>query len=186
MNAMLMQELQPFFGALRLAAFDVKGLTRIDDTHRGVWLSFIAPLLMLPIMLWLAGLFSSGANEPDTMFFIRQALGYVVAVFGFPVAMYYIARFIERGQRYYLMVAAVNWTAPIQTTALVIGYLFYFWDVPGVNDIPLIVLSSYNMLYLWFTLRSSLDISRGLAICLVCLMAMIQMMGVLLTQIKFF
>lgn len=171
---------------MRLAAFDVKGLTRIDDTHRGAWLSFAAPLLVLPVMLWLAGIQASGTTEPDTLFFLRQALGYIIVVFGFPVAMYYIARLAARGARYRLMVAAVNWTAPVQTALMIIGYIFYFWDVvPGTGEIMLMMISAYNMFYLWFTIRTALDVSRGLAVCLVCLMALIQLIGLLLTQVNF-
>ncbi len=185
--AIVFRDMQPLLGALRLAIFDIKGLTRIDDTQRGVWISFLAPLIVLPLMLWFTGLQAGGATEPGALFFLRQALGYIIVVFGFPVAMYYVARFLERGARYYLMVAAVNWTAPIQTFFMAVGYVFYFWDVvPGMGEIILMLASAYNMLFLWFTLRTSLDVSRGLAICLVCLMALIQLIGLLLTQVKFF
>jgi len=172
---------------LRLAIFDIKGITRIDNTRRGVWISFLAPLLVIPLMLWLTGLQASGNSNINSVFFLRQALGNIVVVFGFPLAMYYITNFLERGARYYLMVATVNWTAPIQTLVMTVGYVFYFWNLlPGLGEVILMAASAYNMLYLWFSIRVSLDISRGLAVLLVCLMAMIQMMGLLLTQVKFF
>lgn len=184
---MIMREIQPLWGALRLAVFDIKGLTRIDDSRRAVWISFTAPLLVLPIMLWLTGLQASSVADADSLYFLRQAMGYIIVVFGFPLAMYYVTNFLGRASRYHLLVAAINWTSPIQTLVMIIGYVFYFWElVPRLGEIILMAASTYNMLYLWFTIRSSLDISRGLAILLVCLMALIQLMGVLLTQVSFF
>lgn len=181
-----MEDLQPLFGAARLAMFDVKGLTRIDSSRRGVLVSFIAPLVTLPLMLWIAGLQDGTAQEIGLFYYLRQALAYIVVVLGFPVAMYYIARLLSRGARYHLMVAAVNWTTPIQTALMIIGSVIYFWDLlPGVGEVILMLVSLYNMIYLWFTIRVSLTVSGGLAVLLVCLMAMIQLIGVLLTQVNF-
>ena len=178
--------LQPLLGALQLARFDAAGLTHMDDTRRGVWISFIAPLIALPIMLWFQAVQGQNTGPVTDIFSIlRDALGYAVAVFGFPLAMHYVTRYLYRDARYNLLVAAVNWTAPWQTLIMGAAYLLYSSSyVPATAaNLLLLCASSFNMVYIWFTVRTALGVTRGMAVLIVSLMAMIQLVGWLLTQI---
>jgi hypothetical protein len=189
MELFLTEIFRPLYGALRLMIFDAGGLTRMDDSRRGAWISFLAPLLTLPLMMWLQT-FQGQAEQPVHMDFfsmLRDALGYLIAVFGFPLAMHYVCRYLTRGARYHLLVAAVNWTAPWQTILMGTAYVLYSWAlVPMVaGNLVLLAASTFNMVYIWFTIRTALAITRGMAILLVVLMAVIQLVGWLLTQIAF-
>jgi len=189
MNLLFTDILQPLYGALRLAIFDTSGLTRLDESRRGVWISFIAPLLALLLMIALPNLQGpSGAiATTDSLSWLRDGLSYLVAVFGFPLAMSYVCKYLMRSARYNLLVAAVNWTAPWQVVVMGAAYLLYGWNVvPNIaGSLILLAASTFNMIYIWFTIRTALAVTRGMAVLLVILMAAIQMVGWLLTQITF-
>lgn len=174
-------------GALQLARFDARGLSRMDDTTRGVIISFAAPLLMLPLMMFLQSL-SMPVDEPvpGSFSLLRDSLAYAVAVFGFPLAMYYLTLYMGRGARYFLMVTAVNWTAPWQSLIMGLGYFLFAFDVVPAKlaNFLLLCASVFNVCYIWFTLRASLGISRGMAILAVTLLSTIQLIGLLFTQVK--
>ncbi len=188
MELFLTDIFRPLYGALRLMMFDAGGLTRMDDSRRGVMISFLAPLLTLLPMIWLQTLQSQTAEVAmDVLSLSRDALGYLIAVFGFPVAMHYICRYLKRGARYHLLVAAVNWTAPWQILIMGFAYLLYSWSlIPrAFPDLILLAASSFNMVYIWFAIRAALGVTRGMAALMVVLMATIQLVGLLLTQINF-
>jgi len=187
MNFLQTDILQPLYGALRLAMFDTSGLMRMDDSRRGLWISFAAPLLALLLMIVLPTLQGPSAQLAGTsdLSWLRDALSYLIAIFGFPLAMHYVCRYLMRGARYHLLVAAVNWTTPWQVVVMGIAYVIYGWNVvPEIlSNLILLAASTYNMIYIWFTVRTALTVTRGMAVLLVILMAAIQMVGWLLTQI---
>jgi hypothetical protein len=178
----------PLLGALRLARFDLRGLTYMDSSPRGAQLSFLAPFAMLPVILWLT-LQDSAINQVEidneALCLIRQTLGYAVVVFGFPLAMHYLAPMMKCDNRYLLMVSAINWITVVQSLLLFIGSLTYLWDwVPQtLGGLILMAISTYCVFYLWFTLRHALGISGNRALGLVGLMTLIQLIGMLMTQI---
>jgi len=134
--------------------------------------------------MWLQSLQTQGPGIE----MLRDGLGYGVAVFGFPLAMHYVCRYIDRDARYNLMVAAVNWTAPWQSLLMAAGYLLYFWNLvpPVMGNLALLLASGFNMVYIWFVVYSTLAITRGMAVLIVSLMALIQLAAWLLTQITAF
>jgi hypothetical protein len=182
-----MENLLPLQGALRLAIFDSQGLIKMDTTRQGLWLSFIAPLAVLPLILWISQLQQSTTSEINMLFFLRQALSYIFAVFGFALAAYYLCRYLERAQRAYLLIVAVNWVTPIQSLLAMAGYLILIYSglPPGVGNGMIMAISMYNVVYLWFVIRTATATSRWTAVGIVGMIALIQYIGYLLTQVQF-
>jgi hypothetical protein len=175
-------------GSMRLALFDRRGLARMDATQRGVWFSFLAPLAMLPFMLWFPELVdkdSAVQADADNLWWLRQVLGYLVALLGFPLAMYYITDRLKLRDRFKLMVAAMNWAAIWQTILVLAGYFLYLSDaVPFMlGNAALFIASGFTLVYLTYVMRVSLGVKTTKALAFVSLMALIQLLSYFLTQI---
>ncbi len=168
--------------------FDRRGLDRMDATTKGVWFSFLAPLAMLPMMLWFPELVdkdSAVQADADNLWWLRQVLGYLVALMAFPLAMYYITRRLKLQHRFKLMVAAMNWAAIWQTALVLGGYFLYLSDaVPFmIGNAALFIAAGFTMIYLTYVMRVSLGIKIIQALVFIMLMAMIQLLSFYLTQI---
>lgn len=159
----------------------------MDDTRRGVLISFLAPILVLPLMLWLgpAPQTQSASETVTTLDVFRALFGSAIGILGFPLAMFYVSKYLGRGARYSLLVVTVNWTSPWQALLMAAGYAFYYYaDLPAaLNSLPLFLAATFNMIYIWFAIRVSLAVSGAMAAGMIVLLAAIQWVGYLMTQI---
>lgn len=173
---------------MRLALFDRCGMDRMDATPRGVWFSFLAPLAMLPIMLWFPQFVdkdSAVTADNDSLWWVKQVLAYFAALLAFPVAMYYVTRAMGLRDKFLPMIAAMNWAAVWQTLLVLGGYFLYLTDaVPfAVGNVALFITSGFTMVYLTYVMQVSLGVKNIVAFGFVILMAAIQMVSYALTQI---
>ncbi len=155
-------------GALRLALFDARGLARFDDSRDSAIASFIVPILMLFPLLYVAydqAAVNLTTTEQVVLHMVREALGYAVAYTGFIVAMFYITELMQRGQRYNLLLCALNWSTPVQVFMIGAGYYLYSLDIfpEIIANVILLVSGVFVFVYTWFILRASLAISKSMA-----------------------
>ena len=172
-----------------MALFDRHGVEGMDTTPANVWFSFLAPLAMLPFMLWFPALVdkdSAVQADADSLWWLRQVLGYLVALLAFPIAMYYITGRLNLRDKFFRMVVAMNWAAVWQTALVLLGYFFYMSDaVPFVvGNLVLFVASGFTLVYLTYVMRVSLGVKISRAALFVILMSVIQLMSFLLTQLS--
>ncbi len=161
----------------------------MDATPKGVWVSFLAPLAMLPFMLWFPELVdkdSAVAADSDNLWWLRQVLGYLVALAAFPLTMYYITRYLKLGDRFNLMVAAMNWAAIWQTALVLGGYFLYLSDaVPFmIGNAALFIASGFTLVYLTYVIRITLQVKTISALGFIGVMVVIQLLSYLLTQVR--
>jgi hypothetical protein len=160
-------------GVVRLARFDPAGMACFDRTPDGALRSFwVAALLLPPYILLVAVRDGAELSEvPLALVLLVQGIAYVVGWTAFPAAMHLIARLIGRAGEYPGMVAAYNWSAILQIALqlpLLVLMMAGVIDGDGVMGYAFAVLAVI-VVYLWFVLKTALNVSGVAAAGLVVL-----------------
>src|SRR5262245_44712329 len=98
-------------GAWRLARLDPGGFRYFDLSEEGFWKSFQAALVAAPLFIVLILLRTEDhplSADPLRAIFI-EAIGYVVGWTAYPLAAWYLASALGKGQRYIAYIIAYNW-----------------------------------------------------------------------------
>lgn len=108
-------------GAWRLARLDESAVQIFDNSIEGFWKSFQAAIIAAPLFALLIFLRSAEhplSADPLRALFI-EAIGYVVGWTAYPLAAWYLANALGKGQRYTTYIVAYNWANVLQVAAFV-------------------------------------------------------------------
>ena len=107
------------FGAWRLARRDPNGMRYFDTSLEGFWRSFQVAVLVAPLwIVILAVNLPALHGDGDWLRIVTaETMGYVIAWVAYPLAAFYMTRFVDRQQDYFLFITALNWASVIQLAA---------------------------------------------------------------------
>ena len=169
----LREILYGLFGAYRLCRLDPQGLAYFNASHAGFWRSFVAAAIAAPAY-FLIVLFELGRTPVEASFeriVAIEALAYVILVFAYPLAMFYISRAIDRERHYMLYIVGYNWlTVPLALLELPAAALSAAEVIPAAAaSVVELVVTLVTLVLLWFVARTALQISPLLAAALVAI-----------------
>jgi hypothetical protein len=152
-----------FYGAWRLARFDVNGMRYFDSSIEGFWRSFQVAVLVAPLMVALVALDLSGMRVEAGWFRIvaGETIAYVISWVAFPLAAFYIVRLVDREDRYLGFIVAYNWSTLIQIAVLLPAAALSHRGVLPAGLGGVIALGSQIALlvYEWFIVRTALNLA---------------------------
>jgi hypothetical protein len=104
------------YGAWRLAHLDPDGMRYFDRSIAGFWRSFRVAVLVAPLwIIILAVNFPQMHVEGDWLRIVTaETIGYVIAWVAYPLAAFFLTRFVDRQQDYFGFIVALNWASVIQ------------------------------------------------------------------------
>lgn len=159
------------YGAWRLAFFDPNGMRYFDQSLTGFWRSFRLAIWLAPVSFLADGISLSEVKVPggwssigaDGWFRIGagETIGYVIAWTAFPLAIYYLARLIDRGERYLGYIVADNWAGVIETPLFLLTILIAHAGIfpTGYAQLFPTVARVLVLVYEWYIARTALNIS---------------------------
>ena len=99
-------------GCWRLARLDPSGMDFFDKTIDGFWRSFWVAALVAPAYM-LLGWFDGGAAAVEAgtaRHYTVEGIAYVISWVAYPLAMFYLARLMDREQDFIGYAVAYNWS----------------------------------------------------------------------------
>ena len=167
--------------------FDAEAPKRFDNMPDGVWRSFLAAAVGLPIyVIVLKGSLAAMTPQPGLMRFLPlMLLYYVIEWLIWPYLMIGLARWLQRDRFYCRYVAAYNWFALAQMILMLpyqVAALSPAASLSGVAMVGLFATLAFAV-YEWFIARHALEISSRVAVGVVM---MNLLAGLALLQIKAF
>jgi len=161
------------YGATRLARGDASGIQFFGDTPEAFWKSFWAAVLSAPAyaLLVLFQLADAEIRSGPLRVILIESVGYVVAWVAFPLAMHYLAEFIDRREHYIRFIAAANWASVLQFALQLFVAAFLALDIlpPGLARFLQYATYGAIILYEWWIARVGLQLGRGGAVGIVIL-----------------
>ena len=162
-------------GAWRLLLLDASGMGRFDVSTGGFWRSFFAAVLVAPLYI-LRGLIDPAAAEADAAG-LGPALGavltYVLVWAAFPIAMIFIARFLDLCQAYVGFIVALNWARVLQAVLLVaVSGAAGLAGAP--SDFLTLTAIAAVLAYQWVVTRTALATTGTVAAALVIIDALLE------------
>lgn len=108
------------YGGYRLCRFDSQGLAYFNATESGFWRSFFAFVLIAPVHLLrvLVHLGDIQVQASAVRVALIEVLVYIILVFAYPLAAFYLSELLDRRHRYITYIVAYNWAGVIQTLLL--------------------------------------------------------------------
>ncbi len=169
------------FAAWRLAHFDRAGLQYIDNTVDGLWKSFFAGAIALPGYAALRALMVVSSPEampaaPWPRTIAVYLIGYVIALFAFPVIMTIIAEIIDRRERFIQLIVALNWSMVVQIAVLLPAGILFTSGTGGLGFLVYVVVTGGIFVYRWFIVRTALDVPGLTAASLVGLDLLVSLL----------
>ena len=157
-------EISPaLYGAWRLAHFDPGGMHYFDRSIAAFWRSFQVAVLGAPlwiIILWvnLAPMHIGGSW---TRVVIAETIGYVIGWVAYPLAAFYLTRFIDRQQDYVGFIVALNWSQLLQLAVLTPAHVIASTGLLSFDLNLVLVLGAVLacLVYEWFITRTALRLS---------------------------
>lgn len=155
------------YGAYRLAIRDPVGMAYFDRTREGALKSFVAAGLLLPfhVVIVVTRWSEDAPNMSFEWVFVIECLAYVISWTIFPVLMIGVARWIDRSDRYYDFLVSYNWASLVAITVRFPVFAIRHLEIlpePAAQALVLVLLI-FLLSYGWFVLKTSLDITGGLA-----------------------
>lgn len=151
-----------------LLTFDEKQLPRFGDQISDAIKSFWAPILVLPLSLWITLMRDAGTAVDSAPFLPRLVVelsAYAIDVVYWPLAMVMIADFLQKPERYARYISAYNWTiAPI--TIIATGLAAVFGVEGGTMGLPGVALMFWILLFRIRLARKVFDVPVGVAVAL--------------------
>ncbi|EKE75831.1 hypothetical protein [Oceanibaculum indicum] len=174
------------YGAWRLARFDARGLEYFDRSLDGFWKSFFAAAIAAPAHFGLLAL--AGGDSPIAIGglfgLLREAAIYAISWLAFPLVMVYVARHLDREERYFDYMVAYNWASLLQivafllVSALAVGGVF----PDALAGFATMLIFVAILIYQWFIARTGLAIGAGAAVAVVFFDMVVGLMVRLLGQ----
>lgn len=154
------------YGAWRLARFDRAGMDYFDTSEQGFWRSFSAAALVAPIHILLLMLLGKlGDVGPDALrFTVVEIIAYVLSWTAWPLAVFYLARALDRGQSYFRYVVAYNWAQVVGATAMLVVSVLARGLLPqGMAALASVTIWLAILFYEGFIARTALDVPSSTA-----------------------
>lgn len=155
------------YGAYRLARRDPGGMAYFDRTRKGAIRSFYAAILLLPFhAIIVAGRWWDDMAILSLQRMVAiESLTYVISWTIFPVLMIWIARSIDRSDRYYDFLVSFNWASLVTIVARFPLFVIRRLELlpEPIADILVLALVVAVLLYRWYVLKTALNIGGGLA-----------------------
>ncbi|MEM8876463.1 MAG: hypothetical protein AAGD23_01195 [Pseudomonadota bacterium] len=167
---------QNLAGAWALFRADANGMSLLDTTFRGFWLSFMAIALLAPVYgLYLAGeqRLMATVDEPLDVTFGTylsvRTLTFIVDWVAFPILMILLVGLIDRRSRYVPFVVAYNWGGVIIELIVALPtVLFAAGMMPlGLLYVLTLIAMAVALRYLYIIARVALFADRTTAVGLV-------------------
>ncbi|MDP6706608.1 MAG: hypothetical protein QF893_09720 [Alphaproteobacteria bacterium] len=163
------------YGAWRILRFDPGALTHFNQTVEGFWRSFFAALLVAPAYLVssLVRFFSLPAEdtaEVDPLAFLTlRLLGFALAWIAFPVAMIWLTRLLQFGQRYVVYIIVWNWSSVVAMAIMLPLVILLSLGVfpEGIAGGIMIFAFGCVLFYAYLVARVGLECGTGTAIAIV-------------------
>jgi hypothetical protein len=161
------------YGAYRLCRFDRGGMAFFNVTREGFWRSFFSAVLVAPIRAIITFVELQNTRFPieasGERIFLIEALSYLVLVFAYPFAMFYMCEVIDRRQRYMGYIVAYNW-AGVLLALLALPFALLGADelVPtAIANFAGLGVTAVSLVILWYVARIALEIPGVTATALV-------------------
>lgn len=155
------------FGALRLLVLDRGGMAYFNRTVEGFWRSFFAAVIVVPgyAVLTLLHLGVEPVTAHPLRVFLIETIAYVVGWVAFPLAMFYIARLMQRDAQYIGFIVAYNWAAVLQMAAFLFATAIASGPLGGGGAAAALTLAMTLaiLLYQWYIARTALEVGGGKA-----------------------
>ena len=142
-------------GAWRLAHFDAGGMAYFDRTVEGFWRSFRVAVLVAPAFALLVyfHLLDTPATAGPARIVLVEGIAYVIGWVAFPLAVFHLARFIDRDAEVIGFVVAYNWSTILQMAVfLPVAAL----GAGGVANLLGVAATLAILAYEWFIARTAL------------------------------
>ena len=151
------------YGAWRLAHFDPDGMRYFDRSIAGFWRSFQVALLGAPLWIIILGvnLAQMHIGGGWTRVVIAETIGYVIAWVAYPLAAFYLTRFLDRQQDYIGFIVALNWSQLLQLAILMPAHVIASTGLLSfdLNLILVLGVELVCLVYEWFITRTALRLS---------------------------
>lgn len=161
------------YGAYRLARFDPGGMDFFNKTPDGFWRSFFAAVIVAPLYgMFLVARYASGdVTAPAARFMAVEIIAYVIAWVLYPLLMAFIARVLDRENRYVEYIIAYNWVGVLQNALFLPLAMVQMTSGPAADATRILSLIAlgYILAYVWFVARTVLGIPALTAAGLVLL-----------------
>lgn len=164
---------QGLYGATRLAKGDRNGIRFFGDTPEAFWKSFWAAAVAAPAFAILVAIELSNVSVTSgpLRVVLIECVGYVAGWAAFPLAMHYVAEFIDREEHYIRYICAANWGSVLQVTLYLLVTAFLALDFLPRPLAVIVSLAAYAAIfvYQWWVARVGLELGRGGAVGIVVL-----------------
>jgi len=179
-------ELGPaLYGAWRLAHFDAGGMRYFDRSVHGFWRSFWAPVLQAPGVALLTAVHFADMHVGGGWLgaVLAEAISYVIGVVAFPLAAFYLTRFIDREPEYLGFIVAYNWMGLLQLGVVLPAVLIEASGILPSDGGSLLVWTAQIavLVYEWFVVRTALRLpgfgAAGIVVIDLLLSLFIQQRG---------
>ncbi len=161
------------YGTWRLARLDRAGMGWFEVSLQGFWRSFFAFAIVAPGYAVLKLVEHTAVPVPADVSRIVavDAIAYVLQFVGFPLAMVYLCRVIDRRDRYVGLVVALNWLVVLQMAVIVPTTLLAASQTAPTPIAEILVFVSVVAVlgYQWFIVRTALEVSAWIAVGVVVL-----------------
>jgi len=180
------QIIAALIGAWRLFRFDARGYAAFDRSIDGFWKSFYCAVLIAPLyaaLVWLRMEPNELVNPLPRVIAI-EAIAYVVAWVGYPLAMFYLSQGLDRSAEYVGYIVAYNWCAAPQVLLMLVVAIVRQLDfLPSFADTGIGVAATvYGWGVLWYLAHTGLAVSRGTAVLVVVIDLLISLLIAVIAQ----
>ena len=161
-------------GAWQLLLLDAGGMARFEVSVGGFWRSFFAAVIVAPLYI-LRGVIdpSAEAEAAGVGRALATVFTYVSVWAAFPIAMIFIARFLDLRNAYVRFIVALNWARVLQAVLLVtVSGAAALAGTP--SDFLTITAIAAVLAYQWVVTRTALGTTGATAAALVIIDALLE------------
>jgi hypothetical protein len=151
------------YGAWRLAHLDPDGMRYFDRSIAGFWRSFRVAVLVAPLWIIILAVDLPQMHvEGDWLRIVTaETIGYVIAWVAYPLAAFFLTRFVDRQQDYLGFIVALNWASVVQLAVQTPAHVIASTALlpAGMCDVLLWGADLAAIVYEWFITRTVLSLS---------------------------
>jgi hypothetical protein len=151
------------YGAWRLAHLDSDGMRYFDRSIAGFWRSFRVAVLVAPLWIIILAVDLPQMHvEGDWLRIVTaETIGYVIAWVAYPLAAFFLTRFVDRQQDYLGFIVALNWASVVQLAVQTPAHVIASTALlpAGMGDGLLWGADLAAIAYEWFITRTALRLS---------------------------
>lgn len=165
------EALRSVYAAARMARLDPAALALFDCSREGAVRSFFAAALLAPVFAVM--IVVDAVQDPPgggaLRVFLVESLTYLMSWTAFLAIMSVLVGPLGRADRFFRLVVAYNWSAVIQVAVLVpVELINRFGILPSpLSELLVLVAGVAVLTYLWFVIKTALDVTGPLAALLV-------------------